>query len=250
MWCFLIICRQRRSTKNSLSIRSKNKTITIKDIYSLALSGRLFYGEKNQKCSWSCQKKPKHWPMRRFRKNKETLYREVYRSSKEQLFKELQDDSKPTPYLHVFALLTKLKQICDHPALFKNEVDNYKKYASGKWDLFVELLNETRESGQKLVVFSQYLGMLDIIESYLKEHHIGFSGIRGSTRDRKEQVEKIPGRSEMRSFHRIASSCRRWDRFDLCISGDPLRSLVEPRKRKPSDRPCPPDGTEPRRSGL
>ncbi len=121
----------------------------------------------------------------------QTLYREVYRSSKEQLFKELQDDSKPTPYLHVFALLTKLKQICDHPALFKNEEANYKKYASGKWDLFVELLNETRESGQKLVVFSQYLGMLDIIESYLKEHKIGFAGIRGSTRDRKEQVEKF-----------------------------------------------------------
>jgi superfamily II DNA or RNA helicase len=119
------------------------------------------------------------------------LYREVYRASKEQLFKELQDDSKPTPYLHVFALLTRLKQICDHPALYKHEVQNYKKYASGKWDLFVELLNETRESGQKLVVFSQYLGMLDIIESYLEEHKIGFAGIRGSTRDRKGQVEKF-----------------------------------------------------------
>ena len=119
------------------------------------------------------------------------LYQEVYRSHKEQLFKELQDDGKPTPYLHVFALLTKLKQICDHPVLFTNEVESYKKHASGKWDLFVELLNETRESGQKLVVFSQYLGMLDIIESYLEEHNIGFAGIRGSTRDRKGQVEKF-----------------------------------------------------------
>lgn len=119
------------------------------------------------------------------------LYREVYKASKEQLFQELQNESKPTPYLHVFALLTKLKQICDHPALYRNDTDNYKKYASGKWDLFVELLNETRESGQKLVVFSQYLGMLDIIESYLAEHKIGYAGIRGSTRDRKSQVEKF-----------------------------------------------------------
>ncbi len=119
------------------------------------------------------------------------LYREVYKSSKEQLYKELRDQSKPTPYLHVFALLTKLKQICDHPALFKNEEDHYKKYASGKWDLFTELVSETRESGQKLVVFSQYLGMLDIIVSYLNENHIGYATIRGSTRDRKEQVEKF-----------------------------------------------------------
>jgi superfamily II DNA or RNA helicase len=119
------------------------------------------------------------------------LYHEIYRVSKERLIKELQDDSKPAPYIHVFSLLTKLKQICDHPALFKNDVAHYKKYASGKWDLFVELLNETRESGQKLVIFSQYLGMLDIIENHLKEHHIGFAGIRGSTRDRKSQVERF-----------------------------------------------------------
>jgi len=33
--------------------------------------------------------------------------------------------------------------------------------------------------------------MLDIIESYLEEHKIGFAGIRGSTRDRKAQVEKF-----------------------------------------------------------
>ena len=119
------------------------------------------------------------------------LYREVYQSAKEQLFKELQDQSRPTPFIHIFALLTKLKQICDHPALYKNEIGEYKKYASGKWDLFVELLHETRESGQKLVVFSQYLGMLDIIESYLQEHNIGFAGIRGSTKDRKAQVERF-----------------------------------------------------------
>ena len=119
------------------------------------------------------------------------LYREVYRASKEQLVKELQDRSKPAPFMHVFSLLTKLKQICDHPALYKNDTLHYKKYVSGKWDLFVELLNETRESGQKLVVFSQYLGMLDMIESHLKEHKIGYAGIRGSTRDRKEQVVRF-----------------------------------------------------------
>ena len=120
-----------------------------------------------------------------------SLYKQIYLDSKEKLVKELQDSSRPTPYIHVFSLLTKLKQICDHPALFKHDVDNYKHHSSGKWDFFIELLQETRESGQKLVVFSQYLGMLDIIESYLKEHKIGYAAIRGSTRDRKEQVERF-----------------------------------------------------------
>ncbi len=119
------------------------------------------------------------------------LYQEIYEASKEELFKELNDSSKPTPYLHVFALLAKLKQICDHPALYLNRPMDYPHHSSGKWDLFVELLQETRASGQKLVVFSQYLGMLDIIEGYLKSEKIGFAEIRGSTRDRKEPVSRF-----------------------------------------------------------
>ena len=38
------------------------------------------------------------------------------------------------------------------------------------------------------MVYSQYLGMLDIIENYLKEQGIGFASLRGSTRDRKDQI--------------------------------------------------------------
>ncbi|CAM0116744.1 DEAD/DEAH box helicase [Rhabdochlamydiaceae symbiont of Dictyostelium giganteum] len=119
------------------------------------------------------------------------LYQEVYLASKDQLLPMLHDVSKPAPYLHVFALLTKLKQICNHPALYLNQESSYQKHASGKWDLFVDLLQQTRMSGQKLVVFSQYLGMIDIIEHYLKQENIQYASIRGSTRDRKEQVERF-----------------------------------------------------------
>ena len=119
------------------------------------------------------------------------LYQEVYLASKERLMKELQDDAKPLPYIHIFSLLTKLKQICNHSALYLDDVDHYKKHSSGKWDFFVELLQEIRESQQKVVVFSQYLGMLDIIESYLTENQIGFAAIRGSTRNRKAEVERF-----------------------------------------------------------
>jgi len=119
------------------------------------------------------------------------LYRETYLSAKDQLLSEIEGEGRPTPYIHIFSLLTKLKQICDHPAVALKKPQEYKNHASGKWDLFVELLQETRESGQKLVVFSQYLDMLDIIEAHLKEHHVGYASIRGSTRDRKEQVERF-----------------------------------------------------------
>jgi len=119
------------------------------------------------------------------------LYMEVLRQRREALVEELRNSSKPAPYLHIFALLSHLKQICNHPALFYKKVANYRKYHSGKWDLFLELLHEAFESDQKVVVYSQYLGMLDIIEDYLKEHHISYASIRGATQNRGEEVSRF-----------------------------------------------------------
>ena len=117
------------------------------------------------------------------------LYHQVVEQNRDALLKELEDTSRPPPIAHIFSMLSKLKQICDHPSLATKDTKNYKKHTSGKWELFLELLEETRDSGQKLVIFSQYLGMLDIIGMHLKEKEILFAEIRGSTQDRKAQVE-------------------------------------------------------------
>lgn len=84
-----------------------------------------------------------------------------------------------------------MKQICNHPAVYYKDAKNFERYDSGKWNLFVELLNEARESQQKVVVFSQYLLMLDIIEHYLKKNGINFAGIRGSTTNRGEEIKRF-----------------------------------------------------------
>lgn len=120
-----------------------------------------------------------------------TLYKAVFFQQKNQLMEQIEDEKKPLPYMHIFALLSTLKQICDHPCLINKQFDDFHKHRSGKWDLFVQLLQQTRDSGQKLVIFSQYLDMLNIIEKYLKEQNIGFAGIRGSTRNRKEMLDRF-----------------------------------------------------------
>lgn len=119
------------------------------------------------------------------------LYREVTSQMRETIYRDLKDNTKPVSYVHIFSAFMKLKQICDHPCLISGDLKNYRNHASGKWDLFVELLYEARDSGQKVVVFSQYLGMLAIIESHLKKKGIGYASIKGSTRDRKEQLCKF-----------------------------------------------------------
>ncbi len=116
------------------------------------------------------------------------LYRETAVRMRDTVYRDLKDASKPVPYIHVFSALSTLKQICDHPVLLSESNRGWASHESGKWDLFVELLQEALGSGQKVVVFSQYLDMLAIIESYLKKKGIGFATIKGSTRDRREQL--------------------------------------------------------------
>ncbi len=120
-----------------------------------------------------------------------TLYREVALKMRDTVYKDLKDSTKPVSFVHVFSALSSLKRICDHPSLTLGDVKNYTSHQSGKWDLFVELLSEARESGQKVVIFSQYLEMLEIIEAYLKKKGIGYASIKGSTRDRPEQLRRF-----------------------------------------------------------
>lgn len=119
------------------------------------------------------------------------LYREIAEKTRSTVYRDLQDASKPVSYIHVFSALTALKRICDHPALFLGKASSYAEHSSGKWDLFIELMAEAKESGQKVVVFSQYLEMLAIIELYLKKKGIGFATIKGSTRDRGEPLKRF-----------------------------------------------------------
>lgn len=116
------------------------------------------------------------------------LYKEAYDNSKKAIYDELEGKDGKV-FLHVFALLNHLKQVCNHPALITG--GKYHQHQCGKWDLFIELLSEIRDSGQKVVIFSQYLGMLDLIQNYLDDHNIGYATIRGSTRNRKEMLTKF-----------------------------------------------------------
>ena len=119
------------------------------------------------------------------------LYNDVVERSRRVVLQELEQKDQPIPYIHIFAILSYLKQICDHPACYLKEPEKYKHFDSGKWNLFVELLNEARESQQKVVIFSQYLNMLDIIQNHLNEAGIGFASIRGSTVNRGEQLKRF-----------------------------------------------------------
>lgn len=129
-----------------------------------------------------------------------TLYREALDTRGAALRARLLQTHQPVPYLHVFALLNQLKRICGHPALALNRPADYRDSSSGKWELFVEILGEALDGGQKVVVFSQYLGMLEIMERHLRAEGIGHAKLTGATSDRGRVVDRFNQDASCRVF--------------------------------------------------
>lgn len=119
------------------------------------------------------------------------LYREVIAARSPEIRLALAEAGRPVPYIHIFALLDLLKRICDHPALVTKDPQPYTEYESGKWEVFKELLAEGIDSGQKIVVYSQYLGMIGIMEEFLRSEGIGYVTLTGATRHRGGVIERF-----------------------------------------------------------
>ena len=125
------------------------------------------------------------------------LYQEILKNVKNDLAEVVAEKGFAKSQIHILAGLTKLRQVCNHPVLLLKD-KNHKKYASAKLELFLELVGEIVSAGRKVLVFSQFTQMLDILAKELEEQEIGYHYLSGKTNNRKELVqdfnsnEKIP----------------------------------------------------------
>jgi len=134
-------------------------------------------------------------------------YREILAGEDaEKARKELTDKATKIDYANILALLTRLKQVCDHPKLAKitqGKIKNLEKVDpldSAKWEVFEELLQEALGSELKVVVFTQYLGMIDLMSHYLKKAGVGHTELRGDTPDRAARMERFAEDPECKVF--------------------------------------------------
>ncbi len=79
--------------------------------------------------------------------------------------------------IQVLAELMKLRQICCDPALC---FENYQG-GSAKQDACVELIRSAVEGGHKILLFSQFTSMLELLAGRLKQEEISFYTITGAT---------------------------------------------------------------------
>ena len=99
--------------------------------------------------------------------------------------------------MYILEGLMKLRQICDSPSLLSDKED----YGHESVKL-AELIPRIQEdSGRhKILIFSQFLGMLDLIKKELEKLHIPYEYLDGQTTDRHERVENFQNNAAVRVF--------------------------------------------------
>lgn len=80
--------------------------------------------------------------------------------------------------IKILSILTRLRQICCHPAIF---LENYKG-DSGKLIYLREMMKDAVKSGHRILLFSQFTSMLEIIRNYLDREEITYFYLDGSTK--------------------------------------------------------------------
>ena len=115
----------------------------------------------------------------------------IYMTYLSQIKKEISDEIDINGFeksqIKILAALTRLRQICCHPSLF---IDGYTG-GSSKLNQCIEIVEDAVNAGHKILLFSGYTSMFNIIEKELKKKNIKYYKLIGATKvdSRVEMVE-------------------------------------------------------------
>ncbi len=122
------------------------------------------------------------------------LYLAELRRSRDQVFKAMKQKGLAKSKMHVLAALTRLRQICCHPQLVGSDT------GSGKTDTLIELLEPLLAEGQKVLLFSQFVQMLQILDKECKARDLPTYLLTGQTKNRMEIVNAFQNDPEASVF--------------------------------------------------
>ncbi|GAF15608.1 helicase, SNF2/RAD54 family [Bacillus sp. JCM 19045] len=102
----------------------------------------------------------------------------------------------------ILRAITRLKQICNHPAQFHKD-QAFSAHQSGKWDQFVKLTDSIHARKESTLIFTQYKEMGKMIAAYLEEEHnqtVPFLHGGLSRKQRQHAVEQFQTDSSVSFF--------------------------------------------------
>lgn len=113
------------------------------------------------------------------------LYAAYLAKLRHDTLKHLNKDTLRKNKIRILAGLTRLRQICCHPTLF---VDGYKG-RSAKFEMLLQLIEESQRSGRRVLIFSQFTKMLELIGRELAYRGLPYFYLDGQTPS-EERVER------------------------------------------------------------
>jgi SNF2 family DNA or RNA helicase len=118
------------------------------------------------------------------------VYQQVIEASRKEVLDAVGAQGLAKSRMVVLTALLRLRQVCCDLRLLKLENVNPAS-ASGKLDLFAELLEEVVDGGHRALVFSQFTEMLSLLKARLTEEKIEFCYLDGATTNRGAVVERF-----------------------------------------------------------
>ena len=108
----------------------------------------------------------------------EKIYMSYMQIARKEAMQEIEENGFEKSQIRILALLTRLRQICCHPSLF---LENYKGESS-KLNQCIEIVKDAIQAGHKILLFSGYTSMFEIIEKELKKNDIKYFKLTGQTK--------------------------------------------------------------------
>lgn len=131
--------------------------------------------------------------------DQQAVYRELLAVSRQKISGLVSKNGFNKCRMEILTILMRLRQICCHLDLLK--LPNLKaKNPSAKMDLFFELVEEALDGGHRILVFSQFVGMLTILRKELEKQGITYCYLDGSTKERMKVVHQFNSQRDIPIF--------------------------------------------------
>ena len=118
------------------------------------------------------------------------LYAMLAKKLRGQVMDNVEKNGIAKSQMSILDALLKLRQICCHPRLLKLDLPGVStNLPSGKFDAFKDMVTDIVEEGHRVLVFSQFVQMLQIIRSWLQITNMPFCYLDGTSKDRFAQVD-------------------------------------------------------------
>ena len=123
-----------------------------------------------------------------FESSQARLYESVRSAMSEKVAQLLQQKGLKKSRIEILDALLKLRQVCCDPRLVKLDSARKVKH-SAKLERLLQMLETLLNEGRKILVFSQFVSMLSLIEDELKKRSVTYTKLTGRTRKRDEAIQ-------------------------------------------------------------